>query len=241
MKSVLITGISGGIGSAISDYFSELGYYVYGIDKNVKYPTSCNKFFQVDLDNLVKSSEYRLKTLDDISSIENLNCLINNAAVQILSSSLLVDLQDWQTTLNVNLTSPLILSQALAEALVKNQGSIINIGSIHAALTKRKFVSYATSKSALIGLTQSMAVDLNGKVRVNSISPAAVETSMLLEGFNFENDKVNKLRDIHPSGDIGRPIDIAKLAFFIADSNIAFLNGADIKIDGGISKVLKDL
>jgi len=241
MKSVLITGISGGIGSTISDYFREMGYYVYGIDIVQNFPQSCNTFFNLDLNKLVVSPRYRKLKLEEMAVIPSLNCLINNAAVQILSSTESINLRDWQKSLNVNLTSPLILSKAFFKLLEKNNGSIINIGSIHSNLTKPNFVVYATSKSALLGLTQSMAVDMKGIVKVNSISPAAVETQMLLDGFNGDKELIDKLRDLHPSGNIGMPIEIAKVAFFLADSKIEFLNGSDLKIDGGISKVLHDI
>ena len=241
MKSVLITGVSGGIGTGLSDFFKERGYYVYGIDTNDSFPASCDSFFSIDLNELATSEIYRIQKFQELSKIMSLNCLINNAAVQLLNSTEEIKLLDWQRTLNINLTAPLILSQFFLHRITSVNGSIVNIGSIHASLTKPNFVSYATSKSALIGLTQAMAVDLNGKVRINSISPAAVETDMLLEGFNFDRSILEKLKGIHPSRIIGKPSDIGAIAYFLAESNIQFLNGVDIKIDGGISKVLKDL
>ena len=108
-------------------------------------------------------------------------------------------------------------------------------------ITKKKFISYATSKSALVGLTKSMSVDLQGKVRVNSISPAAIDTPMLHEGFNNNEQNIKKLNSLHPSQRIGKPNEIAKLARFLAERDLGFLNGANLNIDGGISNVLKDL
>ena len=86
-----------------------------------------------------------------------------------------------------------------------------------------------------------MSVDLQGKVRVNSISPAAIDTPMLHDGFNNDEKKIEELNSIHPLQRIGRPKEVAKLALLLAEDDLGFINGANIQIDGGISNVLKDL
>ena len=86
-----------------------------------------------------------------------------------------------------------------------------------------------------------MSVDLKGKVRVNAISPAAIDTPMLREGFNNDSEKVQKLYELHPSQRIGKPAEVSKLALLLAEEGLGFINGANIQIDGGISNVLMDL
>jgi NAD(P)-dependent dehydrogenase (short-subunit alcohol dehydrogenase family) len=129
----------------------------------------------------------------------------------------------------------------LLNQLEKSQGCIINIGSIHHQLTKPNFISYATSKSALIGLTKALAVDLQGRIRVNAISPAAIETAMLRAGFDNDENALDELRKIHPVQRIGYPSDVAKMALFLASDKSGFIHGANLTLDGGISSVLKDL
>jgi NAD(P)-dependent dehydrogenase (short-subunit alcohol dehydrogenase family) len=133
------------------------------------------------------------------------------------------------------------LTQELLVELTNVQGVVINMGSIHQQLTKSNFVSYATSKSALVGLTKSMAVDLKGKIRVNSISPAAVKTDMLLAGFDGNDSALKELETLHPVGRIGNTKDIARLVMFLCNENDGFIHGANFTIDGGISSVLSDL
>lgn len=241
-KNVLITGVLGGIGSALAKAFREEGYYVYGVDRNEDHIQSCNRFFHFDIHKFVKDVDYRLKfttIFDEV--IPKLDVLINNAAVQILGSLHEIKLEDWQETMNVNLTGPLMMSKLFLSRLEKSHGSIINIGSIHQQLTKPKFISYATSKGALIALTKAMAVDLEGKIRVNAISPAAIETAMLRAGFDNDEAAIDELRKLHPVQRIGYPADVAKLALFLASENTGFLHGANLSLDGGISSVLKDL
>lgn len=241
-KSVLITGALGGIGSALVTEFKKRGYYVYGLDILDDTNGDANEYIKLDLDQFASSDSYRVEWSEKLrSQIKSLDVLINNAAVQKLGSLDQLDIKDWNSTLNVNLTSPLLLGQLFLDTLTDNHGSIINIGSIHQRLTKGSFISYATSKSALIGLTKALAVDLKDKVRVNAISPAAIETDMLRAGFDNNEAAIDALRDIHPVGRIGSTEDVAKVALFLADNHLGFVHGANIELDGGISSVLKDL
>ncbi len=239
---MFITGVLGGIGSALARGFRENGFYVYGVDMREDFNGHCDRFLRFDIHKFVMDAAYRIKFTQIFDEImPRLDVLINNAAVQKLDSLANIKLEDWQETLNVNLTGPMLLSKVFLSRLEASNGSIINIASIHQQLTKPGFVSYATSKSALVGLTKAMAVDLAGKVRVNSISPAAIETAMLRAGFNDDETAIDELRKIHPVQRIGYPADVAKLALFLASQNTGFVHGANFLLDGGISSVLKDL
>ncbi len=241
-KNVFITGVLGGIGSALAKTFRSDDYYVYGVDMREDFYGNCDRFIRFDLHEFVRDAGYRIKFTQIFEElIPKLDVLINNAAVQRLDRLANIKLEDWQETLNVNLTGPMLLSKLFLARLEKSQGCIINIASIHQQLTKPAFVSYATSKSALVGLTKAMAVDLEGKVRVNAISPAAIETEMLRAGFEHDEAAIDELRKIHPVQRIGYPDEVAKLALFLASENLGFIHGANLTLDGGISSVLKDL
>jgi|SRR5450432_1668832 len=241
-KSVLITGVLGGIGSGLAKAFSNSGYHVIGLDIKENVSPYCNLFIQFDLHLYCDDPSYKLKMEKKFDQlVPDLFVLINNAAVQILGNLQEVKLEDWNHTLNVNLTGPLLLSQYFMDKLALSKGSIINIASIHQQLTKKRFISYATSKSALVGLTKALSVDLQGKVRVNTISPAAIDTQMLRDGFNNDDSMVQKLNELHPMQRIGKPAEVSKLALLLAEDELGFINGANLQIDGGISNVLKDL
>lgn len=237
MKSIILTGNTNGIGKAIDEHLTALGYLVIGIDKNGDNKNTIN----YDLANLSEDSS--CKELNHLinSKLNNTKCvaLINNAAVQILGNILELSIKDFEQTLKTNLIAPLSLSKMMFKTLEANNGNIINIGSIHSKLTKPEFISYATSKAGLAGLTKSMAVDFGNKVRINMISPAAVETNMLLSGFKNKKDLL-KLKGTHPTQSIGTPSEVAQLVSFLIENNINFLNGANIELDGGISSRLHD-
>lgn len=241
-KFALVTGVLGGIGSEIAKSLKENGYYVYGLDVRDDFDYKCDRFIRFNIDEFVSDSSYRIKFTEIFNQlVPKLDLLVNNAAVQRLGALEDLKIDDWNETLNVNLTGPLLLSKLFLKRLQESNGSIINIGSIHERLTKKAFIAYATSKSALIGLTKALAVDLEGKVRVNAVSPAAIETDMLRDGFKNDENKIKALESLHPVQRIGYPEDVAKLVLFLASENNGFIHGANISLDGGISSVLKDL
>jgi NAD(P)-dependent dehydrogenase (short-subunit alcohol dehydrogenase family) len=241
-KTVIITGVLGGIGRGLAKTFQENQYRVVGLDVRNETSEHSDLFIRFDLRKYCTDPTYKVNMENRFrESIPEIHVLINNAAVQILSKLSEIQLEDWNHTLDVNLTGPLLLSQFFQSQLKQSHGCIINIASIHQQLTKQRFIAYATSKSALVGLTKALSVDLQGTVRVNCISPAAIDTSMLREGFNNDENKVQQLNEIHPIQRIGKPAEVSKLALLLAEDELGFINGSNIQIDGGISNVLKDL
>jgi len=169
-----------------------------------------------------------------------LACLVNNAAVQRLGRTADVTAEDWETSLGVNLVAPFLLAQTFLPELEAAQGSVINVASIHAQLTKPGFVVYATTKAALAGMTRALAVDLGPRVRVNAICPAAISTPMLEAGFAGRPEARRQLDEFHPAGRIGQPAEVARLAVFLARADAPFLTGSCLPLDGAISARLHD-
>lgn len=244
VRYCLITGAAGGIGRALVNVFAGGGYRVIGLDRVPKpRDLECDTWHEMDLNLFVKDSKISQVFFNAINrevAGYGLHALLNNAAVQILEDTDNLSREDWEQSLNVNLMAPFLLIQGLLSELEFAKGSVINIGSIHARLTKRKFVAYATSKAALAGMTRALAVDLQSRVRVNAIEPAAIETDMLRAGFDNDPDSYRKLEMSHPSQKIGHPVDVARLALSIASADMSFMHGACVGLDGGISGKLYD-
>lgn len=240
----LVTGAAGGIGQALVQVFSDNGYEVMALDQ-LPQPEGwvAGHYLQADLDRLVTDEVYAAEILARIHNWlagRGLQVLVNNAAVQVLGSVQTLSVPDWQRTLNINLLAPFVLTQGLLGQLQAVQGSVINISSIHARLTKAGFVAYATSKAALSGMTRAMAVDLGGRLRVNAIEPAAIATDMLKAGFEGQPEAYAQLERCHPQGRIGTPDEVAALALSIAQGDLRFLHGACVGLDGGIGGRLHD-
>jgi len=246
MNAILVTGASGGIGQALVRRFAAAGYAVIATDR-VAAPDDLpfDQYLACDLDKLVADPAYAVQTFARLRQAlagRPLAALLNNAATQVIAPVELLSLQDWQATLNVNLLAGFLLVQQLLPELEASRGTMLNISSIHARLTKAGFVAYATSKAALSAMTRAMAVELGGRIQVNAIEPAAIETPMLRAG--FENDKIGyeRLREHHPAGCIGSPEALAALALSVVEAGTrsTFLNGAIIPFDGGIGARLHD-
>jgi NAD(P)-dependent dehydrogenase (short-subunit alcohol dehydrogenase family) len=123
---------------------------------------------------------------------------------------------------------------------IDQKGTVVNIGSIHAKLTKPAFISYATSKAALRGLTQSLAVYCGEDIRVNMVEPAAIATPILLEGFVGNPDALEGLENYHPVGRLGLPVEVAELVVYLVSDVSSFMTGSVIEFKGRIGSRLHD-
>jgi len=242
-QAVVITGAAGGIGQTLCQLFKQQGYVVIASDRIEAEGIACDTFVPADLQKLCQVTEYREQVIQTIRGHlpgEELHALINNAAVQIVKSTDDLTVEDWHTTLDVNLVAPFLLTQMLLPELERASGSVVNVASIHAQLTKPGFVCYATSKAALVGLTKSMAIDLGPRIRVNAICPAAVETPMLLAGFEGQQQNLQDLADYHPIKRLAHPMEIAEAAGFLISGKSSFMTGEVLNICGGITARLHD-
>jgi len=241
-KTVLITGANGGIGKALCRAFIDADYFVIASDK-IAGDCVCDVFIQADIERLCSDPAYRADIFTKVSGHlddQGLFALVNNAAVQILGKTEEIQVDHWRQTLDTNLIAPFLLIQGLLPELKKAKGSVVNISSVHAINTKPRFVCYATSKSALVGMTKAMAVDLGADVRINAICPGATATPMLLAGFEGKEGEFQQLSNMHPLERIAQPEEIANVALFLVSPQASFITGASLSVDGGISVRLHD-
>lgn len=244
---VLVTGACGGLGRSLVERFHCGGYSVLALDVQPPQHALPGHFLPCDLRRVATDPAAMDELVHRVSKHAEGNPLaglINNAAVQMLGPAESLDRTAWNESLQVNLLAPFFLTQALLPLLEGTThrpcGSVVNISSIHAHLTKPGFAAYATTKAALSGMTRALAVDLGGRVRVNAIEPAAIDTPMLREGFaGLAPCAMDELCACHPSGCIGTPQEFAELAFWLVDGP-GFVHGSCISLDGGIRARLHD-
>ena len=244
-KVVIVTGVCGGIGYATAMKFKRNGWIVIGIDiksdDNIK--NSINELHLINITNeneikeFVKMIEKRYKRVD---------CIVNNAALQICKPIHESDSNDWNAIMNTNVKPSFLFAKYFRDLLIENKGSIVNVSSVHAVATSENIALYASSKGCLSALTRAMALEY-GKVgvRVNSILPGAVDTSMLRAGLmrdNFEGDgndlnvqeRLENLGRKQCLGRVGEAGEIGELILFLADgSKSGYIVGQSIVIDGG--------
>lgn len=243
MKCVVITGSAGGIGAALVEAFCAAGYKVVGVDVRSPRYGAAHTHVQIDLDRFPAYGDYRRQAMDRVRAEigENgLAALINNAAIQHIGAFESLTVEDWSRTMNVNVMAPMLLIRDLLPEISKVRGTVVNIASIHAKLTKPEFSAYATSKSALLGMTAALAVELGSRLQMMAICPAAIATPMLLEGFDGRPTEYDLLEQYHPSRSVGSPADLARLTLKLVETATPFHNGMIVNFDGGIASRLHD-
>lgn len=241
-KVVLITGAAGGIGLEICKKFKKTGWTVIGTSKR-KICNSKHIDMYISAD-ITKESDIKQIVNSIKKKYNRLDCLINNAAYQICKPVWDMTSAEWDNIYDCNVKSIYLFVKYGLELLKHNNGNIINIGSVHSINTSNEIAAYASTKSAISGLTKNLAIELSKfGIRVNCISPGAVDTAMLrlgllrghIEGKNSDELIIN-LGKKHLLGRVGKPEEIANLVEFIADSgNGEFINGSNLLIDGGAS------
>ena len=238
MKRVLITGASGGIGSAIAKEFAAEGYELVLHCHN-----KLNKLNDLKAE-LQDSLTYEpvlvtgdLSKEDDVNAIVakagDIDVLVNNAG--ITRDRLLVTMkpEDFDTVIEANLRSVYLTTHAVLRGMIKRRwGRIINLASVSGIYGNAGQANYAASKAGIIGFSKSLAKEVAARnVTVNCIAPGMIETEMTAA--IPEKAKEALLAEI-PMKRMGRPEEIAYVASFLASEKASYITGAVIEADGGM-------
>lgn len=241
-RTVLITGIGGGIGWAAAELFIQRGWRVIGVDRN-PLPSALpegNTFIRADV-----SDPNALNTLFDQvhQSTDTLDALVNNAAVQVAKPLIETSVEEWDAVMASNLRSAFIFMKLAYPLLsAKGGGAIVNVSSVHAIQTSANIAAYAASKGGLLALTRATAIEFApANIRVNAILPGAVDTPMLRAGLGRGHvgdgdlrSRLDNLAQKTVNGRIGTPAEIASAILFLADNEASsFMTGQAMVLDGG--------
>ena len=164
-----------------------------------------------------------------INQFGRLDALVNNASSFFQTPVGDITPSDWDDLIGTNVRAPLFLSQAAATALRKTQGAIVNITDIHAERPLKNYVVYSVAKSALVGLTRSLARELAPEVRVNAVAPGPV---IWPEENEFDELARQRIISHTPLRREGLPEDVAKAVHFLL-ADAPYVTGETINVDGG--------
>ena len=240
-KVVFITGVFGGIGYATAKCFKSHGWTVLGMDKfNGKdSEAAVDKFCHMDCsrrENVKVAAEYMEKVYG------GLDCLVNNAAVQVCESIDDTTEEQWDLVFGSNIRANFLFIKNMHDLLRKTHGNVVNVSSVHAFATSKNISAYAASKGAILAFTRSTALEFaEDGIRVNTVLPGAVNTNMLREGMargNFGGEgidqRIENLGLKTPSKKVGMPSEIAKVIYFLGDNeSSSYITGQSIVADGG--------
>ncbi len=242
-RTVFITGGADGIGAAMVFEFAKQGSRVGFADVNVaKAKETVDRcrhadvvhvphFYEVDLRNIPALQECFLRAIEELGSIE---VLVNNAASDDRHNWQEVTEEYWDDRLNTNLRHYFFAIQAVAPQMIaRGGGSIINIGSSSYMMQETMFPGYAIAKSAVEGITRTMARQFGGdNIRVNTVLPGWVPTERQLTKWWSEEGEAQTMRDQAIKRRI-YPDEFAQMVLFLAADDGAACTAQQFLVDGG--------
>ena len=246
-KVILVTGAGGGIGRATAIRFAREGGKVavnsltaaHGLEtlRLLKEVTEHTIYIQGDVS---KEADARRIVEQTAKAFNRLDILVNNAGISIPGRVDNMSEEDWDRSMAVNVKGVFFVSKyAIHEMRKVGGGAIVHISSGNALKGIKDRAAYTASKGAVHALTKCMAADyVSENIRVNCICPGAVDTPMMERRFHRSADPEKARADFiarYPIKRLGKPEEIAEAILFAASDEAAFMDGATIAIDGGVT------
>lgn len=239
-KCALVTGASGGIGRAIAVQLKAQGAIVGLSGTRVEALNALASelgegahVVPADLSTEEGASQLIMDATEAMGSID---ILVNNAGLTRDTLAMRMKDEDWQTVLDVNLTSAFRLSKACLRGMMKSRwGRIIGITSIVGVTGNAGQTNYAASKAGMIGMSKSLAQEVASRgITVNCVAPGFIATPMTEE--LTEEQQQGILKAI-PAGKMGTPEDIASAVVYLSSEEAAYVTGQTLHVNGGMAMI----
>ena len=241
VKTVAVTGASGGIGSEIARVFAENGW-------NVAIMYNNSEADALELENEIKSMGVKAFCKKcDVASVNEvgeffaeaekelgfISALVNNAGVALQKLFTDVSEEEAEKILDINVRGVFNCTKAVLPAMIKEKhGKIVNISSMWGICGASCEVHYSSSKAAVIGFTKALAKEVGpSSVNVNCVCPGVIDTKM---NRNLDEEAMNMLKNEIPLMKIGKPRDVAETVFFLCSDKSSYITGQVISVDGGM-------
>ena len=239
-KVAVITGASGGIGMSIVKKMKQCGakLIISGTRQNV-----LNNLAS-ELGNDVKTIITDLNNKDDVlnlakeaeASFGHIDILINNAGITADNLFLRMKDDEWDRVINVNLSAPMRLTRQVIKGMLKRRyGRVIFISSVVGYSGNAGQSNYAASKSALVGFTKSIALEVASRgITCNLIAPGFISTPMTDK---LSDDQKKNIVENIPVNRLGKVDDISNGCVYLASDEAGFITGTTLHINGGMSMI----
>lgn len=240
-KTAVVTGASRGIGKGIALELARNGADIVGayVKNEEKAKEALDEIIRTGVNaEFVKcdvSKEKDVQQLKDLvlDNYGKADFIINNAGIHQHLKSWELSLEDWNRVIQTNLTGVFLVTKAFTPVMMENRaGRVVNISSCVAYNGTDHEVHYAASKSGMVGLTKSLALELaTYGINVNAVAPGYISTDML--AFDSVEEEKEAILSI-PMGRIGLPEDIARSVAFLCSDGAGYMTGQVLHVNGGL-------
>jgi 2-keto-3-deoxy-L-fuconate dehydrogenase len=244
-RHALVTGAASGIGEATVKELVRAGAFVWVADIQLAAAEALAK--SVGSAQAIPLDVTRQESVTAAAAqIKRLDILVNNAGIGHVGTIEATEPEDFDRLFNVNARGVYLVTRAFLPPLLavaaggERVGAIVNIGSVAGEVGVKQRFAYCATKGAVLAMTRQLAVDYPKTLRVNAVCPGTVDTPFV-EGYLEKFHKHNKeevraeLRSRQPMGRLGRPEEIASMVRYLASDEAAFITGAWLAIDGGLT------
>jgi len=242
-KIALVTGGTGGIGTAICERFVKEGAVVYAADRSGGDLPDGVRYLALD----VADEERVMEVMSELKSQhDRLDILVNAAGIEIEKTIEDTTLDEWYEIFDSNVTGTFLVSKYALPLLRNSDGaSVINFGSYDGYIADPKLAAYCATKGAVHALTRAMACDHGSDgIRVNAICPGYVNTPMM-QSFLGDAGDIHSVQDeikrVHPIQRHGEPEDMANLVNWLASDEARYASGQLWVLDGGLSAQVQQM
>ena len=237
-KSALVTGASGGIGAAIATALHGAGASV-GLSGTRVEPLEAlaaelGERAHVLPCNLSDSAAVAELPKQAVEAMGAVDVLVNNAGITRDNLFMRMSEDEWDSVMQVNLKSAMILSKGVMRGMMKARwGRIVNISSIVGATGNPGQANYAASKAGLVGMSKSLAYEVASRgITVNCVAPGFITTAMTEK---LTEDQKSAILSQVPAGRMGEPDEIAASVLYLASAEAGYLTGTTLHINGGMA------
>ncbi|MBR6066263.1 MAG: 3-oxoacyl-ACP reductase FabG [Bacteroidales bacterium] len=240
-RVAIITGGTAGIGAATAIKFAQEGAKVILWARNAERGNAFiekmkgmgleAEFDAIDSSNYEAVCEAAKRVNDKYGKID---ILINNAGITNDSTLKKMTIEQWQQVIDINLSGSFYCIKAITPYMLeKGYGRIVNASSVVALYGNFGQTNYVATKAGLIGMTKTLARELGKKgITVNAVAPGFIETDMVAK---MPENVLDGMRAKVPVGRLGQPEEIASAYLFLASEEAAYINGATLSVDGGMT------
>lgn len=243
-QKVLITGATGGIGSATAKLFAKLGASVGLCGRNERKLDDLANEIKKESNDKIQLFVCDLSNINEVDSLVNqadakmdgIDILICNAGITRDMLAIRMTNDDFEDVLDVNLKATFILNRDMAKKMIKRRyGRIVNISSIVGIMGNPGQANYVASKAGMIGMSKSLAYEVASRnITVNCVAPGFIETPMT--DVLAEEQKSKMLANI-PIGRMGSSDDVASSIAFLASKEASYITGQTLHVNGGMLMV----